>query len=307
MMRGIRKNVAPLIAAFFLGVIIAAGPTMQVAAGMHAAEARPIVALPVTNEGSEAGSPYHGPRRISKPDQTPTASLADTQSYEKSLADLGRWRDLLGVVIIGISCVAAVSAGTGGGSIYVPVMTLVMGFSPHASTVMSQSLMCGGVLAGTLLNLCQRHPFTDRPLVDLDLMAGVSLGMVVNQCLPPWLLVTALVVVLSIAMIQTIKQYRRLRRERQMALKAGGSRSPSVSGLERLEGAAAVELVGADGPDSSLGTHTAICTSPTASPQRPISPSIPIPTAIGLQHKGGDAAATGAHQEQRPSTSSKGR
>lgn len=53
-----------------------------------------------------------------------------------------------------------------------PIMTLVMDFSPHAATVMSQSLMCGGVLAGTLLNVCRRHPFADRPLVDLDLVSS---------------------------------------------------------------------------------------------------------------------------------------
>ncbi|KAL8274983.1 hypothetical protein Esti_001039 [Eimeria stiedai] len=321
-MGGTRRNAASRTAAAFaascLGFLLGGGccPWTQVTVCSHAAEAGPEAAWPgvaasLDGEGSEAGLRYNGPRRLAEPDQI-TASLADTQLREKSLADLSHWRDMLGVLIIGIACVAAVSAGTGGGSIYVPVMTLVMGFSPHASTVMSQSLMCGGVLAGTLLNLCQRHPFADRPLVDLDLviflapaqMAGVSLGMVVNHCLPPWLLVTALVVVLSIAVVQTTKQYRRIRREKQLAVKAGGS-SSSASHLEPLEGAA-VELVGPNAPDSSIETRTAVCMSPSASPHRIASRPSLLLIAAGLHHKEGDAAGTCAQQQQRPSTSSKG-
>ncbi|KAL8448368.1 hypothetical protein Emed_003898 [Eimeria media] len=278
------------------------------------AETNLVAAASSGAAASTAADCYHYVlrRRLAEPDQI-TASLADTQPHEKSLADLSQWRDILGVLIIGIACVAAVSAGTGGGSIYVPVMTLVMGFSPHASTVMSQSLMCGGVLAGTLLNLCQRHPFADRPLVDLDLviflapaqMAGVSLGMVVNHCLPPWLLVTALVVVLSIAVVQTTKQYRRLRREKQLALKTRGDSSSSASGLDPLEGAA-VELVGPHAPDLSLETNTGASTTPTPSPQRAASPpNLMACDDAGVRQKEGDVAATCTQQQQRPSTSSK--
>lgn len=111
---------------------------------------------------------------------------------------------------------------------YVPVLTLVMDFSPHTATAMSQALMCGGVLAGTILNLARRHPETDGPLIDLDLvillapaqMAGVSLGQVVNRCLPPWLLVCFLVAVLSVAVYQTLKQYKRCRAARLARKKA---------------------------------------------------------------------------------------
>ncbi|KAL8425997.1 hypothetical protein Efla_001915 [Eimeria flavescens] len=186
-----------------------------------------------------------------------TAGGGDGQPYEKSLADLKQWRDILGVIIIGVACVAAVSAGTGGGSIYVPVMTLVMDFSPHTSTVMSQALMCGGVLAGTLLNLCQRHPFADRPLVDLDL------------CLPAWLLVTALVVVLSVAVVQTAKQYKRIKRERLVAVKPA---SPAASAAEALEGNA--EFAAEERGSFSLDPHSQAA-SPTAScsPQRAGSPA----------------------------------
>ncbi|KAL8453343.1 hypothetical protein Emag_001898 [Eimeria magna] len=320
-MGGTRKNVAlrtPAIASFLcLGLMLGWGPFpwAQVSACVLAAESKLEApwsgAADSAFNGNEADCHHYGLRRLAEPDQI-TASLADTQPHEKSLADLGQWRDLLGVFIIGIACVAAVSAGTGGGSIYVPVMTLVMGFSPHASTVMSQSLMCGGVLAGTLLNLCQRHPFADRPLVDLDLviflapaqMAGVSLGMVVNHCLPPWLLVSALVIVLSIAVVQTTKQYRRIKREKQLALKTGDTGS-SASGLDPLEGAA-IELVNSDAPDLSLETHIGVCTTTTPSPQRAASPpDLLSSAAAGLELKERDVAASCAQQQQRPSTSSK--
>ncbi|OEH78725.1 sulfite exporter protein [Cyclospora cayetanensis] len=249
-------------------------------------------------------------RHLSAVDEI-SRSLEDNKPHHKSLADMRQWRDILGTLIIAIACITAVSAGTGvavspslrdafsarfrravasqphspfslclclsllsGGSIFVPIMSLVMDFSPQAAAVMSQSLMCGGVLAGTLLNLCRRHPFANRPLIDLDLvslrhipsrnallmllfasarvsttsclvfasddrlpppplllpamlfphqviflapaqMAGVSFGLVVNRCLPAWLLVLCLVGVLSVAVIQTIKQYCRVRRQAQ--------------------------------------------------------------------------------------------
>lgn len=62
-----------------------------------------------------------------------------------------------------------------GGAIYVPVMTLVMGFTTHEATVTAQSLMFGGVLAGTLLHLPRRHVCANRPLIDLDLVSFLPL------------------------------------------------------------------------------------------------------------------------------------
>lgn len=191
-------------------------------------------------------------RRLSQVDKVKTASVNNGVPQEKSLAELKNWRDILGILIIAVSCIAAVSAGTGGGSIYVPIMTLVMGFPPHAATVMSQSLMCGGVLAGTLLNLCQRHPFADRPLVDLDLvillapaqMAAVSFGMVLNRCLPAWLLVVALVAVLSVAVAQTIKQYKKIKEKRLSRFTAALS-APDIEleeAVEFAEGAPALSM-----------------------------------------------------------------
>lgn len=208
-------------------------------------------------------------RRLSQVDVV-TSSFDDDKPHNKSLADLRNWGDILGIFIIGVSCMAAVSAGTGGGSIYVPVMTLVMGFSPHASTVMSQSLMCGGVLAGTLLNLCRRHPLADRPLIDLDLviflapaqMAGVSVGMIVNRCLPAWLLVVALVLVLTIAVLQTIKQYRKIKRERLAKVNAAES---SLSAPDILEDA--VELAEED-PSLSLETSATFGLSSAGPPRQ---------------------------------------
>lgn len=52
-------------------------------------------------------------RRLSQVDDI-TASLVDDKPHEKSPADLKSWRDIIGILIIGVSCMAAVSAGTGG-------------------------------------------------------------------------------------------------------------------------------------------------------------------------------------------------
>lgn len=54
------------------------------------------------------------PRRLSRVDQVKAAFYSNGVSHEKSLAELKNWRDILGILIIAVSCIAAVSAGTGG-------------------------------------------------------------------------------------------------------------------------------------------------------------------------------------------------
>ena len=51
-----------------------------------------------------------------------------------------------------------------------PIYILVNGFSPKQAIPLSNVTVFGGAIANTILNVSKRHPETDRPLVDWDLI-----------------------------------------------------------------------------------------------------------------------------------------
>jgi len=108
----------------------------------------------------------------------------------------------------------AMSAGIGGGGLFVPLLILVLHKSVSMATSMSQCLIAGAALAGLIYNLDQRHPSRDRPLIDVSLvlflaplqMAGALFGNVLNRILPPLTLIIVMVIVLSISDAKTIRK-----------------------------------------------------------------------------------------------------
>lgn len=93
----------------------------------------------------------------------------------------------------------------GGGGILVPIFILVMGFSPKYAIPLSNVTILGGSIMNMVMNVSKRHPSADRPLVDWDLIlimepltiGGALAGSFLNKILPEWLLVVALVILLS--------------------------------------------------------------------------------------------------------------
>jgi len=121
--------------------------------------------------------------------------------------------DQIATVFGAALCAAlAMSAGIGGGGLFVPLLILVLEKNIATATSMSQCLIAGAAIAGLLYNLQQRHPERDRPLVDVSLvlflaplqMAGALCGNVLNRMLPKVVLIALMVVVLSISDIKTL-------------------------------------------------------------------------------------------------------
>mmetsp|Transcript_3212 Transcript_3212/g.4700 ORF Transcript_3212/g.4700 Transcript_3212/m.4700 type:complete len:425 (+) Transcript_3212:1007-2281(+) len=108
----------------------------------------------------------------------------------------------------------AAGGGIGGGGILVPILILVMGFSPKHAIPLSNVTVLGGAIANTLLNSRKRHPHADRPLVDWDLIlvmepltiAGALVGAFLNKLLPEQLLAIMLVILLSFTAYNTLKK-----------------------------------------------------------------------------------------------------
>ncbi|KAF9620342.1 hypothetical protein IFM89_011077, partial [Coptis chinensis] len=93
--------------------------------------------------------------------------------------------------------------GVGGGGIFVPMLTLIIGFDPKSSTAISKCMIMGAAGSTVYYNLRLRHPTLNLPIIDYDLallfqpmlMLGISIGVVFNVIFPDWM-VTVLLIIL---------------------------------------------------------------------------------------------------------------
>eukprot|EP00922_Rhytidocystis_sp_ex-Travisia-forbesii_P054534 GHVS01080814.1.p1 GENE.GHVS01080814.1~~GHVS01080814.1.p1 ORF type:complete len:556 (+),score=140.00 GHVS01080814.1:49-1668(+) len=172
--------------------------------------------------------------------------------------------DVVACLLLGVACAAAVTVGVGGGGLFVPIMIMFMGFSPHQSTALSQCLMAGGTLSALLLNLtCTAHPDDlSKSVLDIQLilslcpvqLAGVSVGVIVNRSLPAWVILLLMVVVLGFTAIRTWnkihppplltsqrqrQQQQRQQQRQQLVVEGGWSQARDVSAVRNFD-----EIVG---------------------------------------------------------------
>eukprot|EP00922_Rhytidocystis_sp_ex-Travisia-forbesii_P042909 GHVS01064142.1.p1 GENE.GHVS01064142.1~~GHVS01064142.1.p1 ORF type:complete len:663 (-),score=92.83 GHVS01064142.1:112-2100(-) len=168
--------------------------------------------------------------------------------------------DALGVVLIAVVCILAITVGMGGGGLFVPILILVMGFTAHAATALSQTLMVGAALAALILNSVHRHPVDrDLPLIDIDkvlllgpmMTAGALLGVQINKMLAVVAILFFMLVVLSFssyltfssAVVACRKERRRrsLLRERNSAAPDFCDKSATQIKCHRCDSSSAVE------------------------------------------------------------------
>ncbi|KEH35984.1 sulfite exporter TauE/SafE family protein [Medicago truncatula] len=113
------------------------------------------------------------------------------------------WQIVLGSFIGFCGAAFGSVGGVGGGGIFVPMLSLIIGFDPKSSTAISKCMIMGAALSTVYYNLRLRHPTLDMPIIDYDLalliqpmlMLGISIGVVFNVVFPDWL-VTILLIVL---------------------------------------------------------------------------------------------------------------
>ncbi|CAM0913731.1 unnamed protein product [Alopecurus aequalis] len=113
------------------------------------------------------------------------------------------WRIVLGSFVGFFGAAFGSLGGVGGGGIFVPMLTLIIGFDPKSSTAMSKCMITGAAVSTVYCNLKLKHPTLDMPVIDYDLalliqpmlMLGVSIGVICNVIFPDWL-VTVLLIIL---------------------------------------------------------------------------------------------------------------
>jgi len=143
-----------------------------------------------------------------------------------------------------ICAALAMSAGIGGGGLFVPLLILMLHKSVSIATSMSQCLIAGAAIAGIMYNLQQRHPSRDRPLIDVSLvlflaplqMAGALLGNVLNRMLPSVTLIILMVIVLSVSDVKTVVKGWQLWKKESSWQRNVYRNKPTISVKESNEG-----------------------------------------------------------------------
>ncbi|KAF8405213.1 hypothetical protein HHK36_010113 [Tetracentron sinense] len=113
------------------------------------------------------------------------------------------WRLVLGSIIGFFGAALGSIGGVGGGGIFVPMLTLIIGFDPKSSTAISKCMIMGAAGSTVYYNLRLRHPTLDLPIIDYDLallfqpmlMLGISIGVAFNVIFADWM-VTSLLIIL---------------------------------------------------------------------------------------------------------------
>ncbi|KAG6538909.1 hypothetical protein ZIOFF_004061 [Zingiber officinale] len=148
------------------------------------------------------------------------------------------WQIVVGTIIGFLGSAFGSVGGVGGGGIYVPMLTLIIGFDAKSSTAISKCMIMGAAGSTVWYNLKLRHPTLDMPIIDYDLallfqpmlMLGISIGVAFNVIFADWM-VTVLLIILFIGTstkaflkgVETWKKETIMKREAKMHKESNGS------------------------------------------------------------------------------------
>ncbi|KAL9227302.1 hypothetical protein vseg_003005 [Gypsophila vaccaria] len=115
------------------------------------------------------------------------------------------WKIILGSFVGFCGAALGSVGGVGGGGIFVPMLSLIIGFDPKSATALSKCMIMGAAGSTVYYNLKLRHPTLDMPIIDYDLallvqpmlMLGISIGVAFNVIFADWM-VTVLLIILFI-------------------------------------------------------------------------------------------------------------
>ncbi|XP_021610316.1 sulfite exporter TauE/SafE family protein 3 isoform X4 [Manihot esculenta] len=138
------------------------------------------------------------------------------------------WKIMLGSIIGFFGAACGSVGGVGGGGIFVPMLTLIIGFDAKSSTALSKCMITGAAAATVYYNLKLRHPTLELPIIDYDLallfqpmlVLGISLGVALNVIFADWTITILLIILFIVTSskacfrgIETWKKETKLKKE----------------------------------------------------------------------------------------------
>ncbi|XP_008792340.2 sulfite exporter TauE/SafE family protein 3-like [Phoenix dactylifera] len=154
------------------------------------------------------------------------------------------WRLVIGSLIGFFGAAFGSVGGVGGGGIFVPMLTLIVGFDPKSSTALSKCMIMGAAGSTVYYNLKLRHPTLDAPIIDYDLalliqpmlMLGISIGVIFNVIFPDWMVTILLIVLfLGTSTKAFMKGVESWKKETVMKKEAAKRSQPSSGGNQEEE------------------------------------------------------------------------
>ncbi|KAG4204881.1 hypothetical protein ERO13_A04G067400v2 [Gossypium hirsutum] len=115
------------------------------------------------------------------------------------------WRLVLATVIGFVGSACGTVGGVGGGGIFVPMLTLIVGFDTKSAAAISKCMIMGASAASVWYNVRVQHPTKEVPIIDYELallfqpmlMLGITVGVSLSVVFPYWL-ITVLIIILFI-------------------------------------------------------------------------------------------------------------
>ncbi|KAL2502677.1 Sulfite exporter TauE/SafE family protein [Forsythia ovata] len=115
------------------------------------------------------------------------------------------WRVVLATVIGFLGSACGTVGGVGGGGIFVPMLTLIVGFDTKSAAAISKCMIMGASASSVWYNLRVPHPCREVPIIDYDLallfqpmlLLGITIGVTLSLVFPYWL-ITILIIILFI-------------------------------------------------------------------------------------------------------------
>ncbi|CAF2095139.1 unnamed protein product [Brassica napus] len=143
-------------------------------------------------------------------DTNPNPHLSSSSSplsvTEKVWPDLKfSWRLVVATLIGFLGSACGTVGGVGGGGIFVPMLTLILGFDTKSAAAISKCMIMGASASSVWYNVRVRHPTKEVPILDYDLallfqpmlLLGITVGVSLSVVFPYWL-ITVLIIILFV-------------------------------------------------------------------------------------------------------------
>lgn len=126
-------------------------------------------------------------------------------SHKNLFPNVSVW-DILSTITTFLGGVLSSGGGIGGGGLYIPLLTSAGQFTAHLAVSISMAMICGASLMTFFIQVRERHPHADRPLIDYDVcmllepatLAGTVIGVFLNVMFPGWLILILVLLLLGI-------------------------------------------------------------------------------------------------------------
>ena len=123
-------------------------------------------------------------------------------------------------------CAIAAGGGIGGGGPLLPLFILLLAFTPHDASPLTNVTVLGGAIANLAFYYNRQHPSGRKPLISYEValmmepmtMVGALAGVLLNKIFPGWLITVLLVIILGITTKRTLTKGLSLWRKESVAL-----------------------------------------------------------------------------------------